>query len=198
MWLAVALSACLAASPGQAGQDFRDPVYAGIPSLGVSVTPMRADAAAKIGLTDAQLASGVEQRIRQSGVTVFAPVSSYLVPKPAGDQPRESPYLIEVQVGLLPVGGEEWMVYTVRVTFSQPVLLARTAEQRPDGSLVFTPNKWVGSDVRATMWDRGMVAMEARAKSAQSIRTQVAALVDAFLKEFVAANPKAPQTRPGS
>ena len=193
MWLAVALGACLAASPGQAGQGFRDPVYAGIPSVGVSVAPLRADAAAKIGLTDAQLAADVEQRVRQSGVAVFAPVSSYLVAKPAGDEPRQSPYLLEVQVGLLPVGGDQWMVYTARVTFSQPVLIARMAEQKPDGSLVFTPDKWVGADVRATMWDRGMVAMEERAKSAQSIRMQVGAMVDAFLKELVAANPKPPK-----
>lgn len=196
MWLAVALSACLAAgsaTPAASGQDFRDPVYAGIPSLGVSVTPLGAEAAAKIGLTEAQLAADVEQRIRQSGATVFAPVSSYLVARTAGGQPRESPYLIEVQVGLLPVGGDQWMVYTARVLFSQPVLLARMAEQKADGSLVFTPGRWVGNDVRATVWDRGMVAMEARARTARSIRDQVGALVDAFLKEFVAANPKAPQ-----
>jgi hypothetical protein len=85
------------------------------------------------------------------------------------------------------------MVYTARVSFSQPVLLARMAEQKADGSLVFTPGRWVGNDVRATVWDRGMVAMEARAKTARSIRDQVGALVDAFLKEFAAANPKAPQ-----
>ena len=194
MWLAAALSAFLVVNPGQPpGQDFRDPVYAAIPSLGVSVTPLRADAASKIGLTDAQLASDVEQRIRQRGVVVFAPVSSYLVAKPAGDRPRESPYLIEVQIGLLPVAGDQWVVYTARVAFSQPVLIARMAEQKPDGSLVFTPDKWVGTDVRGTVWERGMVAMESRAKTAQSIREQVGSMVDEFLKTFVAANPKPPQ-----
>jgi hypothetical protein len=195
MWLAAVLSACLVAGTGQAapsGQDFRDPVYAGIPSLGVSVIPLNAAAAAKIGLTEAQLAADVEARIRKSGATVFAPVSSYLVAKPPSGQPQESSYLVEVNVSLLPVGGDQWMVYTARVSFSQPVLIARMAEQRPDGSLVFTPNRWVGNDVRGTVWQRGMVAMEARATAARSVRDQVGALVDAFLKEFAAANPKAP------
>jgi len=195
MWFAAVLGAWLAALAGMAGplgQDYRDPVYAGIPSLGVSVTPLGAGAAAKIGLTEAQLVADVEARIRKSGVDVFAPVSPYLVAKPAGNQPRESPYLVEVQVSLLPVAGDQWIVFTARVSFSQPVLIARVAEQKPDGSLVFPPSRWVGNDVRGTVWQRGMVAMEARAKAAQSVRDQVGSLVDAFLKEFAAANPKAP------
>jgi hypothetical protein len=118
------------------------------------------------GLTQSQIIVDVELRLRRAGVRVLT--------REEGLQVKGEP-LLYVNLNVIKAGfGNEMYIYSVSLQLDQDVWLAR-ADQ---------PVK-----ARGRTWETGSVGVVG-SRRLQSVREEVSDMIDKFLNDFLAANPK--------
>jgi len=146
----------------------------GISSIGVLVEGLGEDSKDRTGLTERELKTALELRLRQNGIKVY----STLEAGRAGSENITAHYLegspgLYLNVNILPARSS--CVYVVTLVMSQTVMLLRD------------PTK----ETLATTWETpGELGYGPCNKIGESILERVARAVDAFSNDYLAANPK--------
>jgi hypothetical protein len=160
--LAVILVTVLALPGHAADSDFQRESLAGLRTVGVMIEEL-APEAEQGGLTSNLLQTDVEVRLRKAGLRVAE-----------GPERLQAPAFVYVNVNTAKWPRPKVYAVSVSVQLMEPVSLVRNPARRR----------------LAATWDNGAVGLAHASDFAATVRAKVGDLVDRFLNDYLAANPK--------